>query len=176
VLYRETLNVSINTLQRWGAWKRGLERTVRVKRYGGHQQIWPTQSTKQGSNGLKDRPGKHEACIGLHQVFSIYAVSVIFGLLWDSKQVCLWHFCHLFDVFFPIRLPCPVLIWGLLPCLILSCFVIFLCCLWESCSILHRKWQRGDLGDKGRFQEWREGKWWSGCILWEKNLFLIKKF
>jgi hypothetical protein len=35
-----------------------------------------------------------------------------------------------------------------------------------------------DLGkriDMAVWQEWREGKLWSGCLAWEKNQFSIKK-
>lgn len=80
---------------------------------------------------------------------------------------------------FPIRLPCPL--WRLSPCLFLSCFVLFGCPLLEVCCSLKRKWGCGvDLGERrigevgGSWEDWREGKQWSGYTVWEKNLSSIK--
>lgn len=50
--------------------------------------------------------------------------------------VCSWDSLSLIEV------PCPASIWGLLPCHIMSNFVLFCCCLLEACSLLKRK-QRG---------------------------------
>lgn len=64
---------------------------------------------------------------------------------------CCW------DSFPPIRRPCPASIWGLLPCLIVSCFVLFGCQLLEVCSFLKRKQRRSESEGEGRWRGQLEG-------------------
>lgn len=52
------------------------------------------------------------------------------------EELCLELLCS-WNSFPPIRLPCPASIWGPLPCLFMSHFVMLDCCLLESCSFLN---------------------------------------
>lgn len=81
--------------------------------------------------------------------------------------------CLLLDSFPPIEQPCPALIWGHLPCVTVSCFVMLPCCLLEACSFVQGIgeewiWERGNI-EESRMR-W-EGKLCSGYIIWEKNPF-----
>lgn len=84
-------------------------------------------------------------------------------------------FASSWDSFCLIGLPCSALIWGLLSCFILSCFVLFGCHVLESWTFLKRKWRWRGSGGDGRWMqhwtEWRKGKLSLGCIVWKKNLF-----
>lgn len=100
------------------------------------------------------------------------------GLLTGRRGVFLIFFFFLpaFGAL-PIGLSCPASIWGLLLCLIISCFALVGCHLLESCSFLKRKWRMSGSGG-----DWRqEGDGRNGgrgnCPweVWDKNLFLIKK-
>lgn len=89
----------------------------------------------------------------------------------------LWLFASSWNSFSPIGLPYPVLIREFLTFL-LSCSVMFSCCLLEAYSFLKGTgwgWLWGS-GDMEVWEERREGKLWSGCIAWEKNLFSIIVF
>lgn len=57
-------------------------------------------------------------------------------------------FCFSWYSFLPIALSCLASVWGPLPCLTVSCFVLLGCCLLEFCSFLKAEW-RGN-GSKGR--------------------------
>ena len=71
-------------------------------------------------------------------------------------------------------LTCSVLVWMLSPHLV-SLFVLFCCCLLETCFFF---WRRN--GGRGKvektWEEWMQGKLWSGCIMEKKNPFSIKKW
>lgn len=70
------------------------------------------------------------------------------------------------DSFTSVELPCPDLIWGLLPCLLL-CFVLFSCCFLKACCFKKRKLEIVD------FIEGGEIVFRISCM--RENLFLIKK-
>lgn len=61
-------------------------------------------------------------------------------------------------------------------CLIVSYFVLFYSCFLEVCSFLKSKQRSGSWGEK-RWEEIQveEGKLFRGCIIREKDLFLIKR-
>lgn len=66
------------------------------------------------------------------------------------------------DLFPPVELPCPASVTRFLPCLILSCFVLFGFDLLENCSFVKKKLRRPDLGKKGESEAERSG--------WKENL------
>lgn len=53
------------------------------------------------------------------------------------------------------------------------CIVIFGSCFLEDCSFLMQRRSGSGRGEVmvGSWEEWRDGKLWSGYIVWEKNLF-----
>lgn len=79
------------------------------------------------------------------------------------------------ESFSPIGLP----YWGiggLLPCIFRSCSVPSDCCLLKA--HYEEEMERVKLGNRemeGSWEKYRDRKLWSGCIVWENNLFSIKK-
>ena len=67
---------------------------------------------------------------------------------------------------------CPTMMGGLMHCPILSCFLVFGCCLLEAYSFVKRTEWGVDMQGPGGV---REGKLWLGYIVWEKNLFWVEK-
>jgi hypothetical protein len=67
-----------------------------------------------------------------------FVVSLAF--LW--KQVYIWFSFR--TIFLLTVLSCPALIWWILPCFFISCFVLFGCCLsWRL--VLFWRWKGGGL-------------------------------
>lgn len=106
-------------------------KTVEIRGVVEHQQntIY-TNHVSMRIGAHRNSSGKHRACVGLHQGLG---VGIFVGLL-IVGWVCLWLFCLLLRVFPLIGLPCPTLMQWLLPCLIVSCFILFGYHLLESCS------------------------------------------
>lgn len=118
---------------------------------------------------------------GAKKVFCIY-LSLIFcrtpnnGRRWISDSFA-WSWVS----FSPTVLPCPTLIRALLPCLIVSCFLLFACYVLEAYVFLKRKWRGigyGEMEMAGRcgrvtMHNWRRGN----CdldILYERRIYLNK--
>ena len=68
-----------------------------------------------------------------------------------------------------IGLPCPVPVQGLLPCLIVSCLVMFGCCLLEACLSLKENRRGVDLGKREDGRSRRRGNC-AGDILCARRL------
>lgn len=86
----------------------------------------------------RDRRSWHEACMGLNHDLGTYVTAVRLVVLWVpniggsvSLTLALSR-----DYFTPLGMPCPMSLQGLLPCLIISCFLLCGCCLLEACSFL----------------------------------------
>lgn len=66
---------------------------------------------------------------------------------------------------------------GFLPCLAF-CFVLIGCCLLEASFFVKGNGWGMELRERGGgrdWEEWRNGNMWSGCIVWQKNIFKNKK-
>lgn len=140
------------------------------------RKAWPIESTKQGSHVLTEikTAGLGPAWVCIRSLHVCYGclVSVFVGLITvTAEAVVFWLFacCWIF-------LSSPYINAFALPCLIVSCFVLFGFCLvpavfWRGSGggvdLEERKEVEGRLGGV-------EGLW-LGCIEWEKNLFSIDK-
>lgn len=87
--------------------------------------------------------------------------------------MCLWLFCLLLGLFLSYWIALSSLI-----CLVSLCFV------WRKTGALGLGKMSGDgkghnegMGDMGgqEWGKWKEEKLWSGCTVWEKNVFSIRK-
>lgn len=95
------------------------------------------------------------------------------AFLWESEQwqqVCVWVFCLLWDSYW---VALSSLYMRDFTFLTVSSFVLFGCPLLEPLSFLKRnqRWDGCGAGDRGIWEEGREGKLWLESIVWEKNLF-----
>ena len=139
------------------------------------RRAWPTESTKwvhMASERLKwEAWGLHGSSPG-----SLHMLRSFVGLLTLSVYLCL-----LLGLFSFTGLPCLASIWGLSPCLIVPCFVMFGWCALEAYSLLQGTKGRRDLVERtcGK-REVREqgaverGETVTGCIVWEKNISSFK--
>jgi hypothetical protein len=120
---------------------RGVEKTVKVRGNGGDQE----------NVTHRDWKGKHRAYMGLYQFLCVYVMAVdwcIFRTLISGTGCISDSFACCWVSFLPIGVLCPNLMWGILPCLIGFCFVLFGCHLLEAYFFLKRKWKGIRLGEK----------------------------
>lgn len=68
--------------------------------------------------------------------------------------VSLTLFACLWDSFPPVRMLCPVSVWGISSCLIVSFFLVYGCFLLEFCIFSEGKWRGSGLREEGRW--WRK--------------------
>lgn len=93
----------------------------------------------------------------------VMAVSLVVLVTAASRSECISSsFAFTMNSFPPTWLPCQVLVWGLSPCLIGSCFACFVCCLLEACSFWIGNWGEVEIGERGweigDLNKWRKGK------------------
>lgn len=116
---------------------------------------WPTDSTKDGSHRVSQRM-KWQSC-SLHQSLlgplHLCCVACCFvGILMVRVGVVSDSFANSCDLFPPLGLPCPNLIWGLVPSPIASCYACLL-----NCSILKGNGGAVGLGGRGEVgRNWGE--------------------
>jgi hypothetical protein len=109
--------------------------------------------------------------------FNSSAVISIHVTTFDKQSLSLPFHCKFNISFPPAGLPCPSSIWVLLPCLLVSCLILFDCLLLEACSFLKRKqrrsrsWEESRCGQLGGMEG---GETWVKCIVWKNNLFSVK--
>lgn len=108
---------------------------------GGHWENMSHWSTKQGSQRLKwQAQGLHECTPGSLHIYYSYKINVFEGLLKVEVGASLTPLPV--SVSFFCLLGCLVHPWYVGFCLIVSCVVMFGCCLLKGCSFLKSK-QRG---------------------------------
>lgn len=66
------------------------------------------------------------------------------------------HVAYTWYPFPPTGLPCPALIWGFVPCLIVSCYDMFSGYPWDACPFVKGYGGGVDLGERGDEAGWEE--------------------
>jgi hypothetical protein len=112
-------------------WKR-RKKHCRIEEDGKQQETQLTEPTKQGSYGLIETEVTSKGgCLCLQQIFCIYLMAGYFYGTPNTGNGCVSNsFVFSWDPF-P---PCPASIGRLFTCFIVSCFILFGCCLLEACS------------------------------------------
>lgn len=104
----------------------------------------------------------------MSSVYMLWLLAIFVGLLTVVVGGSLILLPDL-ETFPPIGLPCSLSIGGLLPRLILSCFVLFVLHLLEASFLSEKKmdgywvWGSGEL--LGNYKKWKERKLWFRCIV-----------
>ena len=122
-------------LEAWQLHGRGEERLS--ERMEDTRRTWPTKSTKQDSHGLTETEAKKHRPAWVCTRFSgdvLWLVSVP-GIPKNGRR-CSSDSAWSWGSSLPIGLPWLSLVWGLLACLIISCYILLGCCLLEICSFL----------------------------------------
>lgn len=89
-----------------------------------------------------------------------------------------WLFCLLLELSNCYWITCPNQIWGFLTCLIVSCLVLFDCCLQEACTFWNGNKRKVNLEEKLGGGRETVGRWDSGQDIWYERLiyFSIEKY
>lgn len=97
----------------------------------------PTESTKRGGYGLMETEEASTEPVWACTTSCVYILWLLACRTPNSRSKSISDsFACSQNSFPPAGFTCPVSMEELLPCLILSCFVVFGCCLLESCCFL----------------------------------------
>jgi hypothetical protein len=100
--------------------------------------IWPTESTKQGSEGLTETEVTIRKPVRVWARSSAYVTVGYLGILVGPLTTVVGDvfnsFASTWDSFSPTGSPCLNLIWGFVLSLTVLCYALFSWYPWESCS------------------------------------------
>lgn len=110
------------------------------------KRTWPSESTRQVSHRFTETEG---ASAGLARLCTKSSASLLWWRAWcfcgipsNGKEYVSDSFAYSLDYFSPVGLSCAHFISGLLPCLSISCYVLYGCGPLEAFSFIRKK-QRG---------------------------------